>query len=71
MVSMMPYSAVELREEATSQTFLVNGQYVKHYYNEDTSCDEEAIDLASDKYAIVKSCTTVNQVLDGRQHMVR
>lgn len=49
MVSAIPHGAVELKDEAMKQNYLVNGQYVKHYYGEDTSKDEEAIDLVNDE----------------------
>lgn len=49
VVTVMPHRAVELRDEATDQTFLVNVQRVKHYYGENMSQDEEAMDLVNDE----------------------
>lgn len=49
MVSVMLHGVVELREKATNQPFLVNGQHVKYYYGEDTSHDEKAVDLANNE----------------------
>lgn len=34
-VAVTPHGAVQLKDETSNQTYLVNGQRVKHYYSED------------------------------------
>lgn len=52
----MPYRAVELKDVAMNQIFLMNSQCVKHCYAEDTTKDEETMDLANDEWWDTELC---------------
>ncbi|XP_059288745.1 uncharacterized protein LOC132042144 [Lycium ferocissimum] len=45
VVRVTAHGAVELKKPNSDETFLVNGQRVKHYYREATNCERSSIDL--------------------------
>ncbi|XP_060178285.1 uncharacterized protein LOC132608246 [Lycium barbarum] len=45
IVRVTAHGAVELKRPNSNETFLVNGQRVKHYYGEVTDCARTTIDL--------------------------
>lgn len=68
---MTPYRAVERKYETFNQTFLVNDQRVKHYYDEGTSKIEEAIDWLMKSNQMLCRAATINQALHRRQPVMR
>ncbi|XP_060177724.1 uncharacterized protein LOC132607648 [Lycium barbarum] len=48
VVSVTKYGAVELHKPETKETFLVNGQRVKHYCAEDVDRHNTSVDLSNE-----------------------
>nr|XP_016491729.1 PREDICTED: uncharacterized protein LOC107811338 [Nicotiana tabacum] len=45
VVSVKPHGAVELRDMSSTGTFLVNGQWIKHYWGGDFAIHKTSLDL--------------------------